>query len=517
MITESALLENRYFDSVFLMRVSKRLSEQAGISYAALVMGTPKNIQILADAGYDGIDALGASSNDLVVSLKADSVEEARRLIDDLEQFLVRDSARSTTQTVRSLEQALTQQPESNIALVSVPGEFAAREARQALQSGLNVFLFSDHVSIEDELSLKLLAMEKRLLLMGPDCGTSIVGGVGLGFANSVRRGQIGVIGASGTGTQEVTSLVHRWGSGISHAIGVGGRDLSDDIGAIATLQAMDALDKDPNTSVILLVSKPPGTAAISKVNERIASCSKPVVTCYLGSLDDGSPVLENVTKNVTATRNLDDAATAAIRLAGGIRVDEESTVSPDSLQREKSKLRATQKYVRGAFSGGTLCYQAQQVLRDVGLSVRSNEPLIKGMKLQDSSLSVEHTLIDVGADEFTEGKPHPMVDSTKRVERILTEAEDPQVAVLLLDCVLGYVAAEDPAGDIATAISDAKRIAKQRGDNLVVVVSVCGTELDHQGLEAQVQSLEEAGATVFTSAFQAARFAALLVTERER
>ena len=511
MVTESALLQNRYFDSVFLMRVSKRLSGQQGVQQAALVMGTPKNIRILADAGYDGIDALGASSNDLVVSLRADSAEQARQLIDDLESYLVRDSSRPTTHTVRSLPQALTQQPTSNIALISVPGEFAAREARQALESGLNVFLFSDHVPIEDELSLKRLAQENGLLLMGPDCGTSIVGGVGLGFANAVRRGPIGVIGASGTGTQEVTSLVHRWGSGISHAIGVGGRDLSDDIGAISTMQAMDALEKDPNTSVILLVSKPPGSATVALVNKRIESCSKPVVTCYLGDRGGSSRDLPNV----TTTNNLDDAATAAIRLAGGIRVDEASSVSPESLQREQAKLRPSQKYVRGVFTGGTLCYQAQQVLRDAGLAACSNEPLEKRMELRDSSISVEHTLVDMGADDFTDGKPHPMVDSTQRIQRILAEANDPEVAVLLLDCVLGFVTAEDPAGDIAPAIAEAKRIAQQRGDNLSVVVSVCGTELDHQGLETQVHSLEEAGAIAFTSAFQAARFAAQLVTGR--
>jgi succinyl-CoA synthetase alpha subunit len=513
MITESTLLENRYFDSVFLMRVSKRLSDQQGIQQAALVMGTPKNIQILAAAGYDGIDDLGASSNDLVVSLRADSAEQARQLIEDLEQYLVRDSGRPTPGSVRSLPQALNQQPTSNIALISVPGEFAAREARQALESGLNVFLFSDHVSIEDELSLKRLALENGLLLMGPDCGTSIVGGVGLGFANSVRRGSIGVIGASGTGTQEVTSLVHRWGSGISHAIGVGGRDLSDTIGAISTLQAMDALDKDPNTSVILLVSKPPGSATVAQVNKRIESSSKPVVTCYLGGRDGASPE----SPNVTATYNLDAAVTTAIRLAGGIRVDEASSVSPESLQRERSKLHSSQKWVRGVFAGGTLCYQAQQVLRDAGLSVYSNEPLEKGMELWDSSVSIEHTLVDMGADEFTEGTPHPMVDSTQRIRRILAEANDPEVAVLLLDCVLGFVAAEDPAGEIAPAIVEAKRTAQQRGDNLSVVVSVCGTELDYQGLGAQVSALEEAGAIVFTSAFQAAGFAVRLVTGKDK
>ncbi|MDA0264823.1 MAG: acyl-CoA synthetase FdrA [Chloroflexi bacterium] len=511
MITESALLKNRYFDSVFLMRVAKRLTEQPGINQAALVMGTPKNIQVLAEAGYHRIDGLNASSNDLVISLRADSAETARLLIENLDEYLARDTGRPAPRTVRSTEQALTQQPTSNIALVSVPGEFAAREARQALQSGLNVFLFSDHVSVADELSLKRLALEKGLLLMGPDCGTSIIGGVGLGFANAVRRGGIGVIGASGTGTQEVTSLVHRWGSGISHAIGVGGRDLSDDIGAISTLQALDALEKDPGTDVILLVSKPPGTATIARVNERVAACSKPVVTCYLG----GQQALSLPAGNVTTTHNLDDAATAAIRLGGGIRVDEAHSVTPETLERESGRLRASQRYVRGVFSGGTLCYQAQQALRDAGLMVHSNEPLEKSLALADSALSVEHTLVDMGADEFTEAKPHPMVDSTQRIQRILSEAGDPQVAVLLLDCVLGYVAAEDPGGDIAPAISEARRIANLRSDHLCVVASVCGTELDHQGLAAQVRSLEEAGAIVFTSAFQAARFAARLVTER--
>ncbi|MDA1127692.1 MAG: acyl-CoA synthetase FdrA [Chloroflexi bacterium] len=511
MITESALLQNRYFDSVFLMRVSKRLSGQPGIEQAALVMGTPRNIQILAQAGYDGIDALGASSNDLVVSLRADSVEDARTLLDSLDQWLVRDSSRPTAQTVRSLDQALTQQPASNLAVISVPGEFATREARQALERGLNVFLFSDHVSIEDELSLKRLASQNGLLLMGPDCGTAILSGIGLGFSNEVRRGHIGVIGASGTGTQEATSLAHRWGSGISHAIGVGGRDLSDGIGAISTFQAMDALEKDPKTSVILLVSKPPGTATQVQVNERLADCSKPVVTCYLGSKDEASPDL----KNVTTTHNLDEAVTAAIRLAGGIRVDEDNAASLESIQRERGKLRASQAFVRGVFAGGTLCYQAQQVLRDAGLPVHSNEPLEKGMELPDSSLSLGHTLVDMGADEYTEGKPHPMVDSTQRVQRILSEAEDPQVAVILLDCILGHVAADNPGGDIAPAISEAKRTARQRGDHLIVVVSICGTDLDQQGLDAQIDLLEEAGAIVFTSGLQAARFAAQLVSER--
>ena len=511
MITESAMLKNRYFDSVFLMRISKQLGEQPGIHYAALVMGTPKNIEILADAGYSGIETLGASSNDLVVSIKADSIDTAQDVISSLENFLVRDTGKPSTRRVKTIEQALTQQPDSNLAVISVPGEFATREARQALKRGLNIFLFSDHVSIEDELELKQSASEKGLLVMGPDCGTSIVGGVGLGFANAVQSGTIGIIGASGTGIQEVTSLAHRWGSGISHAIGVGGRDLSDDIGGISTMQAIDALDKDHNTAVILLISKPPGLKTLALVNQRIAACSKPVITCFLGSEKGLFPD----TDNITTTHNLDEATTAAIRLAGGIRVDEGSEITPESIQRERGKLKPNQKYVRGVFSGGTLCYQAQQVLRDAGMPAYSNEPLEKDKHLSASSKSTEHTLLDMGADEFTIGKPHPMVDSSLRVERILSEAQDPTVAVILLDCILGYVASNDPGGEIALAIIEAKKIAKQRGDELTVVVSICGTEIDHQGLDQQVAVLEQAGAIVFKSGFQSAEYAVQLLSGR--
>lgn len=515
MITHSALLKNRYFDSVFLMRVSKRLSGQPGVVQADLVMGSPRNIQILAKAGYPEVDTLGASANDLVVSLKADTAEHARTLLDSIDQWLTRDASRTAAVAVRTLDQALTQQPASNVALISVPGEYAAKEARRALESGLNVFLFSDHVPVEDELSLKTLASEKGLLMMGPDCGTSIIGGVGMGFANAVRRGPIGVIGASGTGTQEVTTLIHRWGSGISHAIGVGSRDLTDEVGGISTLQAMDALEGDPGTSVILLVSKPPGARTIVSINERIASCSKPVVTCYFGAQD--TVAQEGRTPGIVTaivTGNLDAAAAAAIELAGG-RPHEPEAISQDLVRRERANLRAGQKFVRGVFAGGTFCFQAQQVLRDAGLTVHSNEPLEESMGLSDPDRSVEDTLVDMGADEFTEGKPHPMVDSAQRGQRIVSEAGDPEVAVLLLDCILGYVAARDPGGEIAPAIMEARRIASDRGDHLTVVCSVCGSEDDYQGLDTQVSALEEAGAIVFTSALQAAQFASQVVFER--
>ena len=522
MLTESIVLPNKYFDSVFLMRVAKRLVGESGIIQAAVVMATPKNLQVLADAGYAGVDTLGASVNDLIVSLQAESLEGARAVLDSMDHWLQRDAGPVGATMVRTLEQAVNTQRGSNLAVVSVPGEFAAGEARRALESGLNVFLFSDNVSIEDELSLKEMARVKGLIVMGPDCGTSIIGGAGIGFANVVRRGPIGVIGASGTGIQEVTTLVHRWGSGISHAIGIGGRDLSDAIGGISALQAINALEADPATSVIVLLSKPPGKRTRSLIDGRIAECAKPVVTCYLG-IPQGQTAGNG---SATYTRNLDAAATAAVKLAGGDTGEDGAetaetvstdSASVDSVSIERALLMPGQRYIRGVFAGGTLCYQAQQIIRDAGLTVRSNEPLEKGMELEDSRRSTGHALVDMGADEFTRGYPHPMVDSSQRAERIMAEANDRQVAVLLLDIILGYSASADPAGELAPAIRQAKRLAEQRGGHLTVVASICGSPGDPQGLEIQTQRLTDAGAIVFFTGFKAAQFATAVVSGLDR
>ena len=508
MPTETVVLPNRYFDSVFLMRVAKRLTGEPGVSQAAVVMGTPKNLQVLADAGYGGIDALGASANDLVVSLQADSWERARTVLESIDGWLQRDSGQAGASVVRSLDQALEMQPGSNLAVISVPGEYASRQAQRALEQGLNVFLFSDNVPIEEELSLKRYARSRGLLVMGPDCGTGMIGGAGIGFANAVRRGPIGVIGASGTGIQEVTCLVHRWGSGISHAIGTGSRDLSDAVGGISALQAIDALDADPATAVIVLVSKPPGMKTLPRISERVAGCSKPVVTCYLGLSED------RMDEGVTATRDLNSAAAAAVRLAGG-NVVLDGALDVTRVQLEHALLGSQRRFVRGIFAGGTFCYQAQQVMRKAGLSILSNEPLQVDMQLPDSQRSSGHTLIDMGADEFTRGRPHPMIDSSLRAQRIVAEARDPELGVLLIDCILGYGASPDPAGELASAVREAKGIAERRGGHVTVIASVCGTAEDTQGLEVQSRLLEEAGAIVFSSGFRAAKFAAALVSGR--
>src|SRR5690606_14776291 len=125
------------------------------------------------------------------------------------------------------------------------PGVYAAFEAFRALENNLNVMMFSDNVTVEDEIKLKDLAVKKDLLMMGPDCGTAIINGVGLCFANKIKRGPIGLVAASGTGLQEVTVLIDQFGGGISQAIGVGGRDLSKDVMGRMTLHAINALNAD--------------------------------------------------------------------------------------------------------------------------------------------------------------------------------------------------------------------------------------------------------------------------------
>jgi FdrA protein len=183
-----------------------------------------------------------------------------------------------------SLEMAVEQQAALNLALISVLGDYAAAEAIKALRPGLSVMLFSDNVSLAHEREIKTLAREKNLLVMGPDCGTAIINGMPLGFANVVRRGAIGVVAASGTGLQEVTCCIDQLGAGISQALGTGGHDLHESIGGISMLYGLDALSADPDTRVIVLISKPPAPAVAEKILARARAAGKPVVVNFLGA-----------------------------------------------------------------------------------------------------------------------------------------------------------------------------------------------------------------------------------------
>ena len=512
MATGYVVRENRYYDSVFLMQVAQRISDEPDVDEVAALMGTVNNKQLLADIGFEDPSIRAATPSDLVIAIRAADQDTVERILVNVERWLARPEMVAGRRAVRTLDQALESQPQTNLVVISVPGTYAPRETRQALERGRNVFLFSSNVSVEDELRLKQLAHERGLILMGPDCGTAIIGGRGIGFANVVRSGPIGAIGAAGTGLQEFTSLVHQLGSGVSHAIGTGGRDLSDSVGGLTTLDALSQFEADPSTKVIALVSKPPGPATLAQLREILSRASKPVVACFLG-LESNVDVQIG---SLHLARTIDEAAEIATRLATGADPKVSSlgpTNAEHRLEAERVKLGREQKFVRGVFAGGTLCYQAQQVMRDLGLAVSSNAPLAGMAALDDPNDSRGHTLVDMGDDLFTRSRPHPMIDATLRNERILKEASDPEASVLLLDFVLGYNASSDPVGDMLGAINEAKSIAEDDGRHLSVVASICGTDDDPQDRKSQIELLESAGILVFPSNAQAAQLAGLLVS----
>ncbi len=510
MCTGMVIRKNEYHDSVFLMRAAARISEQEGILQAVLFMGTEKNKALLAGIGFPVGELAEATPSDLILAVKASNRQSLAGVLENLDGWLKAEPSQGNAPAVRNLDEALTRQPLANLAVISVPGAYAAREAEKALERSLNVFMFSDNVPVESERSLKQYASERGLIVMGPDCGTAIIGGIGIGFANVVRRGPIGVIGASGTGLQEFTTLVHRAGSGISHAIGIGSRDLSDQVGGISLLSALDALESDQSTKTIALLSKPPGPLTLANLIPRILQCPKPMVLCFLGRKKEPAPG----DSPYQLTDTLDEAAALAVQnVTGQFPTGFESNVTRFAAlaSRELTAMNPSQRYVRGLFAGGTFCYQAQRLFLDAGLAAYSNAPVAENRKLPDPQKSQEHSLIDLGADEFTAGRPHPMMDSRLRRERILAESQDPEMAVLLLDFLLGFNSSADPAGELAPAIAAAKGEVKKRGGFLSVVASLCGTNEDPQGLDRQVARLEEAGVVILPSSAQAARFAALV------
>jgi FdrA protein len=478
------ILESRYVDSVVLMRLAQRLAALGGVEDAAAMMGTEANTTLLREGGFL-TGATPAKADDLIVAIKASGEGAAAAALARVEELLQGTDGGASLQlaSARSLEQALELRSDLNLAAISVPGEYAGTEARRALEQGLHVFLFSSNVELADEIDLKRVAAERGLLCMGPDCGTAIIAGKGLGFANAVRRGPVGVVGASGSGVQAVTSLLDQLGVGVSHAIGCGGRDLSASVGAATMRAGLDVLLEDAETEAILLLAKPPAPRVADLLRARVAAASKPIVRCFLG--DPAGPI------------TLDDAAYEAAEAAGSGVAARPEPLAEDVVRDLRARLRPEQRFVRGLYAGGTLGYEAQLLLGKAGLDVSSNAPLPGGRRLRNSSRSESHTVLDLGSEELTRGRPHPIIDSRTRRARLLQEADDPTVAVVLLDVVLGYGAARDPAGDLADAIVDARERARARGHELVVLAYVCGTAADPQGLVAQQDRLREAGALV--------------------
>ena len=490
------VLSGAYHDSVKLMRISAAASERPGVRQAVALMGTPMNLEQLAASGLLAEEARRAGPNDLVLAVDAAAPETAQEELTMMEAALTAPrpgggAGAFTNLSAPTLDAALGKDPAINLALFSIPGPSVRREAERALAKGLHCLIFSDNVSIEDEVALKQMGRAKGLLVMGPDCGTAHIGGVGLGFCNVVRPGGIGIAGAAGTGIQEAMAAIDAAGGGISCALGTGGRDVTDEVCGLAMIQAIETLSEDAATEVLLVLGKPPEPAAMEKVLEAAAKCAKPAVIHFVGGLSED--VLAH--PGLHAADSLAEAGWLAVSLSGGQAEATSLEVDTDARARIavwSQKRDGGRRFLRGVYTGGTLCAEAQAIVGRTIPGIRSNAPLDKaGGKMNDPMRSEGHAVVDLGDDFFTRGKPHPMIDPAPRSERIVQEARDPETAVVLLDVVLGLGAHEDPAGEAAKAVEEAS------SPDVLFIASVTGTGGDPQGLTAQRAILEETGVLV--------------------
>ncbi len=482
-----------YLDSIVLMQLQAALAARPGVEDAGVVMATASNLAVL-EASRLLRKGLQANAEDLVIAVRTETESVAVAALAEVDELLTRRRGIGGEEEYRprSLVQALRQLPEARWVLVSVPGRWAAGVADQALDQGRNVFLYSDNVSLTQERELKRKARSKGLLVLGPDCGTAHLAGVGLGFANRVRKGQVGVVAASGTGLQAIASQVHELGHGISQGIGTGGRDLTAEVGGITALQALDLLRRDEETRVIVLVSKPPDASVASRLLAAAVATEKPVVIYFLGQ---AIPIRRLGALHFAIS--LEEAADLAVNL-----LEEPPIASSDpALSRSSDDGR---RWLRGLFSGGTLALEAALGLRLFLEPLFSNLKLDGVRTLKDPAHSQGHAILDLGSDEYTFGRLHPMIDPDLRLRRLRQEAADPRVALVLLDLVLGEGSHADPAQQLAPAIEE----VLQPGEVEVLVLLV-GTQEDPQGFEDQRERLENAGAKVFRGLSEVLAYAA--------
>src|SRR6266536_3021170 len=520
MVIRALLKRNTYYDSITLMSVAQAAKDLSGVEDVGAVMATQLNCELLHNADLLPVAFLAEQQpppgpEDLLIVVRAIDEAHAEAALALAEERLTSRSDQSapnsaTTLPVRSLEMALRRDEAANLVVISVAGEHAWLEAEQALHHRLHVFLFSDNVTIEQEQRLKALAVSKGLLLMGPDCGTAIINGVGLGFSNVAPRGPIGIAGAAGTGMQQLICLIAAAGMGISQAIGTGGRDLSEAIGGVMMCRGLELLANDEQTEVIVLVSKP-SAERVAREILAAAQITKPVVVVFLGAAPERFAA---VAGNAQMARTLTEGAELAVSLAGGDRrrIQGKDALNKYDLAKERAKLAPSQHYIRALYSAGTLCDEAMLLLSAHRGRIASNIPLLPEWALAAGETFRGHTALDLGSDEFTRGRPHPMIDPTISLQYLASAAEDPETAVILLDIVLGYCAQQNPASVYAPAIVQAREKAKVAGRWLPVIISLCGTEGDPQRLSMQRTALEAAGAMVYESNEIAARAAALLV-----
>jgi succinyl-CoA synthetase alpha subunit len=488
-----------YQDSVVLMRISAQVRQQPSVREVALFMGTPANHALLEQAGLATEEGRSAGPNDLIITVSAAHDAAAATAIAAVKDLLIQSSkAREATAEFRprSLESALRTIPDANLVSISVPGAYVKAEAMAALRRNLHLFIFSDNVPIEDEIALKQEAILRKRFCMGPDQGTAYLAGAGLGFANLVSRGRVGCVAASGTGLQSVVSRLDALGEGVSHAIGVGGRDLSEAVGGAMTLFALDALAEDRPTEAIVVISKPPHASVLERLEAKLERIAKPTVVCCIGAQP------RNAGKTVWV-ETLDKAGDAVVALLGGRRWESRLFSDAASVAKQLAALDAANALERnrilGLYTGGTLAYETSHLL--------------------EAAFGSDHSqrIVDLGDDQYTVGRPHPMIDPRVRTDMIVQAGSDADIGVVLLDLVLGNGAHANPAASLAAAVSEARRIAEAQRRQLAFLASVVGTVRDPQGLSAQIEILEQAGIGVLATNADAARCAAMLVSAQVR
>ena len=510
MIVRHLIKKNTYYDSVSLMLISKEVENIPGVEDVLVGMGTQLNKELAESLGLMNDALNNVSSNDLFIAGKMDNEATMEKVVSSVE-ALLNENKTDDSREYRpvGLETAIRLLPEANMVLISVPGKYAKEEVKKALGKDLNVMLFSDNVSIEDELELKELAVKKELLMMGPDCGTAIINGTALAFANIVRRGKIGIVGASGTGIQEVTVLIDRLGCGTSQVIGTGGRDLTAEIGGLMMIQSIKALIEDDETKVIVIISKPPAPEVAEKILELVKRTNKPFVVNFIGG---DSEAIKNA--GAYAGITLDDAARKAVALVRGERPMDFEGFTLDAntvreiIRRETSSFSYSQRHFRGLYTGGTLADEAMKILSE-DMAIYSNIPLQPEYEIRDLNNLKGNVCLDFGDDLFTVGRPHPMIDPSIRSERLLDDLDE-TVAAVLFDVVLGFGACNNPVGGLIDKIN----IATEKYPNISFVCSVCGTSKDRQNREHIRKSLEDIGVVVMPSNAQAARLVKEIMKE---
>lgn len=512
------VMRNFFRDSMQLMRLTEKAKAIPGVSDAVLAMATGTNKMLMEQVGLLTSDGRSATENDLVLAVRAKPGADMEQVMSAIGSLLTSqqgDGAASSNRTFFGISSALDNLAGANLAIVSLPGSQAAGAAEQLLRAGVNVHLFSDHVPIEDEVRLKRLAVSEGLLVLGPGAGTSIINGVGLGFANAVARGRVGIVAAAGTGLQEVSVLLDRIGLGVSQGFGVGGTDVSKQVGGVMMMECLELLEGDPDTAMVMIVAKTPNPEVVRRVMSFVdQSTTKPVVACFLG-MDASS------SGRIQYAKTLHSAVLRAARLSSPPRVEAFDEKVGSSLKKVASSskelsslLGPGQRNVRGLYTGGTLAHESLLLLSKVlGDEVYSNTPLSPAFQLDDPRISKGHSIVDLGEEFFTEGRAHPMIDPTIRKLRILQEAKDASVGVIILDFVLGYGSSDDPAGALADSIAEGKEMASKAGRELVVMGHVCGTPADPQSLERQSEKLARVGVTLYPSNAMMALSSALAVS----